>query len=485
MEEEEDNTLPEVSSKRRYRYRRERVRVEKEEVTPLPRRKRYRKSTIVPSNGEEGIDVSGLPRRGRFRKTHTDESKEEDSPTVRSFRRRRRYRNTPAPIVTEIPKEESEVKEIMRPTESAITEAPKTKVVADDLASIRKMEKLHEERIQVNTGDLPTASASKEETHSPSATEVVNPLLSSYLNPTKPPLSLSFSVVHVSPISVILSVNVTAEATVWCGAWPLGEEMNLKMLQVSTPGVIVTDTRYYPITNLYPSTTYDVTCFGYSGSTYMTENPFMIRQSVMTKDKVFSIKEAQFNNGFIEVSLDSNLEIAVLCFLFNSKNIKIDNKLYDASQDTSILFEVPQTTTQYRVQCSALNDKNKVFSSTESVVVSVKRTNWVVIVLITVIVVLMVSLLVFAILWKKRNSVRAIYELDDAEIVTLLNKSKGQLQSSKNGEDKSLDALMSVDRTIRCGKCGFINPPSSTICRECNSLLHGNELFTSISRKLY
>lgn len=33
-------------------------------------------------------------------------------------------------------------------------------------------------------------------------------------------------------------------------------------------------------------------------------------------------------------------------------------------------------------------------------VVSVKRTNWVVIVLITVIVVLMVSLLVFAILWK-------------------------------------------------------------------------------------
>ena len=40
------------------------------------------------------------------------------------------------------------------------------------------------------------------------------------------------------------------------------------------------------------------------------------------------------------------------------------------------------------------------FSSTESVVVSVKRTKWVVIVLIAVIVVLMVSLLVFAILWK-------------------------------------------------------------------------------------
>ena len=72
------------------------------------------------------------------------------------------------------------MKESVRATESAITEALKTKVVADDLASIRKMEKLHEERIQVNTSDLPTASASKEETHSSSATEVVNPLLSSY-----------------------------------------------------------------------------------------------------------------------------------------------------------------------------------------------------------------------------------------------------------------------------------------------------------------
>ena len=134
--------------------------------------------------------MSSLPRRGRLfccvisfmcsKKMHTDESKEEDGPTVRSFRRRRRYGSTPAPSVTEIQQEESGAKESVRPTESAITEAPKTKVVTDDLASIRKMEKLHEERIQVNTGDLPTTSVTKEETHSHSATEVVNPLLSSY-----------------------------------------------------------------------------------------------------------------------------------------------------------------------------------------------------------------------------------------------------------------------------------------------------------------
>ena len=312
------------------------------------------------------------------------------------------------------------MKEIMRPTESAITEAPKTKVVADDLASIRKMEKLHEERIQVNISYLPTASASKEETHSSSATEVVNPLLSSYCVSWQEGIMISesdeaaslafvFSCPRVShlrhPVGerngggnrvvrgvasgrgdepedvasvdagrdcdrygiVLVSSDhhhiITSSTHRLINSYLVNSFLTSHQHHINSPNYIthspLSDTRYYPITNLYPSTTYDVTCFGYSGSTYMTENPFMIRQSVMTKDKVFSIKEAQFNNGFIEVSLDSNLEIAVLCFLFNSKNIKIDNKLYDASQDTSILFEVPQTTTQYRVQCSALNDKNK------------------------------------------------------------------------------------------------------------------------------
>ena len=59
----------------------------------------------------------------------------------------------------------------------------------------------------------------------------------SYVGQT--PLSLSYSVVHISPITILLSVNVSTEATVWCGAWPLGEEMNLKLLQASTPGVVV------------------------------------------------------------------------------------------------------------------------------------------------------------------------------------------------------------------------------------------------------
>ena len=231
----------------------------------------------------------------------------------------------------------------------------------------------------------------------------------SYVGQT--PLSLSYSVVHISPITILLSVNVSTEATVWCGAWPLGEEMNLKLLQASTPGVVVSGrclfchssfgthhitsslitslithhsshhtshhsslithhsslitslthsgSRYYPISSLTPSTTYDVTCFGYAGTTFMTENPFSLRQSIMTKEKVFAIKKARFSRDTIEVFVDSNLEISVLCFLFNGKNIKIDNKLFDPNQDASVVFDVPKRNVQYRVQCSALNDSSK------------------------------------------------------------------------------------------------------------------------------
>lgn len=81
------------------------------------------------------------------------------------------------------------------------------------------------------------------------------------------------------------------------------------------------------------------------------------------------------------------------------------------------------------------------------------------------------------------------YELDDNEIVTLLNKTQS-VPNQKEG-----DETISVSRTIRCNRClsivvglflgGFINPPASTVCRECNSLLKGNQLFTSISRKVY
>ncbi|KAM7454297.1 hypothetical protein BLSTO_04946 [Blastocystis sp. subtype 1] len=185
----------------------------------------------------------------------------------------------------------------------------------------------------------------------------------------------------------------------------------------------------------------------------MTENPFSLRQSIMTKEKVFAIKKARFSRDTIEVFVDSNLEISVLCFLFNGKNIKIDNKLFDPNQDASVVFDVPKRNVQYRVQCSALNDSSKVFTSTDSVVVSTKTINWTGIVLVFVIVLFLVSLIVFIVIWRKQNSIHAIYELDEAEIVTLLNKSRDQTQNAMNTADGNFDTLVSTERSIRCPKC--------------------------------
>ncbi len=54
-----------------------------------------------------------------------------------------------------------------------------------------------------------------------------------------PPLSLSFTVTRVMPVTAMLRVNVTTDASVWCGAWPVGENINLQYLQMSSPGKYV------------------------------------------------------------------------------------------------------------------------------------------------------------------------------------------------------------------------------------------------------
>lgn len=45
------------------------------------------------------------------------------------------------------------------------------------------------------------------------------------------------------------------------------------------------------------------------------------------------------------------------------------------------------------------------------------------------------------------------YELDEAEIVTLLNKSRDQTQNAMNIADGNFDTLVSTERSIRCPKC--------------------------------
>ena len=101
----------------------------------------------------------------------------------------------------------------------------------------------------------------------------------------------------------------------------------------------------------------------------MKEDPNEIHQVVRTTDAEFSIKTAVMKDQQVEVTLDSNLEIPVLCLLFNDKGmnwdrntmigLKIESKLYDSSHEQSLNFDVPSTKADYRVQCNAFNNDNK------------------------------------------------------------------------------------------------------------------------------
>ena len=62
-------------------------------------------------------------------------------------------------------------------------------------------------------------------------------------------------------------------------------------------------------------------CIGLSRSGYMKEDPNEIHQVVRTTDAEFSIKTAVMKDQQVEVTLDSNLEIPVLCLLFNNKGM--------------------------------------------------------------------------------------------------------------------------------------------------------------------
>lgn len=52
-------------------------------------------------------------------------------------------------------------------------------------------------------------------------------------------VSLSFSVLRVTPITILLQVNVSSEALVWCGAWPFGQFIDFHALQRNISGQVI------------------------------------------------------------------------------------------------------------------------------------------------------------------------------------------------------------------------------------------------------
>lgn len=86
---------------------------------------------------------------------------------------------------------------------------------------------------------------------------------------------------------------------------------------------------------------------------------------------------------------------------------------------------------------------------------------------------------------RSRAASHAMYDLDSAEIVCLLSKSPEPSMVDENFSPFETELIPSETHSVICSKCNFANPARATVCRECNSLLRGNEVFSSSFRKMY
>ena len=75
---------------------------------------------------------------------------------------------------------------------------------------------------------------------------------------------------------------------------------------------------------------------------------------------------------------------------------------------------------------------------------------------------MIISIAIFAVKWKQRNTIRAVYELNEEEIDTLLKRSqskqKGGMGEDGNedadeDEDRSAQTMVVIDRNVRCSRC--------------------------------
>ncbi|KAK8790683.1 hypothetical protein WA588_002431 [Blastocystis sp. NMH] len=294
------------------------------------------------------------------------------------------------------------------------------------------------------------------------------------------PLQVSFTVEHTDATQIFLEVTVSSPATVWCGAWSLGELIDFISLQHVAPGLQINRRREYKLSDLNPATTYEVTCIG-SHPSLVQNNPYLIKQMVMTKPAYFVIRHGSVSKGSVRLRVDSNLDLPFQCVLFNSRGIQISNNTY-SPRTTDCLFLVDENQLLFRVQCVASHLNGQIFAKTNMVRIEYVDYTWIRVTITVLIVLILVLVVVAVILWRKASVRRSMFELSDGEIETLLKKSMDHRPIRRTVHN---DFNPDGTAGIRCKKCGFMNPATATVCVDCNSLLRGNELFSSLASDVY
>ncbi|CBK22911.2 uncharacterized protein [Blastocystis hominis] len=170
------------------------------------------------------------------------------------------------------------------------------------------------------------------------------------------PLSLSSKLVHTSPVSVVLAVNVTQPCHVWCDAWTIGSPINVHELMKESSGKYMQSTGLYVISNLKPLTTYVITCTA-QNDFEMFSDAERNRQVIITKPAMFRITSASRSGSLIYVGIASNLDSTFVCNLFNGNGLNVASK-HTIDENGFVTFLVDSNEKHYKVQCSAFSPSN-------------------------------------------------------------------------------------------------------------------------------
>lgn len=74
--------------------------------------------------------------------------------------------------------------------------------------------------------------------------------------------------------------------------------------------------------------------------------------------------------------------------------------------------------------------------------------------------------------------------VEDTEKIGLLKKIADSSQLV-TGRSSDMNLLDEKSAKIKCSRCGFINAQTSTVCKECNSLLKDAEFFLHKKEQQY
>lgn len=140
---------------------------------------------------------------------------------------------------------------------------------------------------------------------------------------------LNYSALSLTPISVVVQVNVSSPSLVWCGALAPGKQFIPEDIKASHAGILIQsmdclrsftlDSSIITVNALRPNTLYNLYCYGESDYGSMAESPLTSMKRINTPSTIFQIKNEKIWNMMLSFVLESNILLDATCVLFDDQ----------------------------------------------------------------------------------------------------------------------------------------------------------------------